>query len=370
MVQRLAQHFAFANERNRQKFATPPASKAEANAGPLCDDFPAGLGFASRAPGGRRHCRESRKHAGTLRPHDHVSSACARFILDSAMLGAPAVKLTFVTATLVGVAGILPARAQDASAWQKEAHSATRLLAGTAAKTADGAVLRAGIEIRLDSGWRTYWRYPGDSGAPPTFDFAGSDNVKSAQVEFPAPERFPDGAGGNSIGYRDDVILPLRIVPADATRPAALHVKINYEACGTMCVPAQATLDLVLGSQGAEEATVEKAEQLVPKRAALGPIADHALAILSVHREPGAPHERVEVEVAAPAGAPVELFVEGPTPEWALPLPEPAGPTNGPTRRFAFELDGLPPGAQAKGAALTLTAVSGSDAIEVPNHLD
>jgi DsbC/DsbD-like thiol-disulfide interchange protein len=286
------------------------------------------------------------------------------------MLSVSPTRLTIMTAAALGLAGVLPARAQDASAWQKEAHAATRLLAGTAFKTADVTALRAGIEITLDSGWKTYWRYPGDSGVPPSFDFTGSDNVKSAQVEFPAPERFSDEAGGNSIGYMGDVILPLRVVPADADRPVALHVKVNYAACGTLCVPTQATLDLTLTGHGADEARLEKAEQQVPKRVALGASGGNALAILSVHREPGVPHERVDVEVAAPAGAPVALFAEGPTPEWALPVPEPAGSAKGPTRRFTFELDGLPSGAQAKGATLTLTAVSGDNAIEVPDHLD
>ncbi len=285
------------------------------------------------------------------------------------MLGAPATTLAIVTAAIVSL-GAMPARAQDASPWQKEAHAATRLLAGAAHKTDAATVLRAGIEIRLDSGWRTYWRYPGDSGAPPTFDFAGSQNVQSAQVEFPAPERFPDGAGGQSIGYAGDVILPVRVIPADATRPVALHVKIDYEACGTLCVPTKAALDLMLTGQSVDETALQRAEQRVPKRAALGAGAGSTLAILSVHREQGAAHERVTVDVAAPPGATVELFAEGPTPEWALPLPEPIGPAQGPTRQFTFDLDGLPPGAQAKGATLTLTAVSGEDAIEVPDHLD
>lgn len=39
-------------------------------------------------------------------------------------------------------------------------------------------------------------------------------------------------------------------------------------------------------------------------------------------------------------------------------------------RRFAFKLEGLPPGAQARGAPLTLTAVSPDDAIEVVAHID
>jgi hypothetical protein len=81
----------------------------------------------------------------------------------------------------------------------------------------------------------------------------------------------------------------------------------------------------------------------------------------------------VIVDVAAPEGVPVELFAEGPTAEWALPLPQPAGPApNGApgTRRFTFDLDGLPTGAKAQGALLTFTAVSASEAVEVQARLD
>lgn len=293
------------------------------------------------------------------------------FILDSAMFAACPPRLTIVTLAVVGFGAVLPARAQDASAWQKEAHAAARLLAGTVVSASGAKFLHAGIEIRLDVGWKTYWRYPGDTGAPPTFDFAGSENLKSARVEFPAPERFADGAGGNSIGYMGDIVLPLRVTPVDAARPVALRVKLNYAACGTLCVPAQADLDLTLSGNGAEEAKLEEAEQRVPKRTALGPAASgNALAILSVHREPASPHERVVVEVAAPAGAPVELFAEGPNSDWALPLPQSEGSAAGAIRHFSFDLDGLPPGAQAKGAMLTLTAISSDTAIEVPDHLD
>jgi DsbC/DsbD-like thiol-disulfide interchange protein len=230
--------------------------------------------------------------------------------------------------------------------------------------------VRAGIEIPLDPGWKTYWRYPGDTGVPPTIEFAGSNNVKSATVLWPAPERFPDGAGGHSIGYVDEIILPLRVAPADLARVSALNVQLKYAICGTLCVPAAAKLDLALSGKGGDEGILEKAEQRVPKRVAPGPNSGNALAILSVHREPGGAHDRVVVEMAAPAGVPVDLFAEGPTLDWALPLPELAGPDNGATRRFTFDLDGLPAGAEAKGATLTLTAVAGDDAIEVPVHLD
>jgi hypothetical protein len=74
--------------------------------------------------------------------------------------------------------------------------------------------------------------------------------------------------------------------------------------------------------------------------------------------------------VTAPAGTKVALFAEGPTPDWALPLPD-QQPTTKPGRReFAFALDGLPPDAKSHGAELTLTLASPARAIVVKTHLD
>jgi DsbC/DsbD-like thiol-disulfide interchange protein len=276
-------------------------------------------------------------------------------------------RLTIVATALICLGGNTIAHAQDASAWDKETHAAARLIAGSITKTTDATFLRAGVEIRLDPGWKTYWREPGDSGVPPTLDFAGSENVASVTVLWPAPERFPDGAGGNSIGYMGHLILPLRVAPKDAAKPSSVHLKLAYAICGNLCVPAEANLALTLSGDGAEDVALEKGELRVPRRVALGEGKD--LSIRAVRREPGGEHERVTVDVAAANGAKVDLFVEGPTPEWALPLPEPSG-TNGDLQRFTFDLDGLPPGAHAEGAMLTFTVVSGDDAIEVPVHLD
>jgi DsbC/DsbD-like thiol-disulfide interchange protein len=287
------------------------------------------------------------------------------------MLNAAIRRLTIMAAPLIGmplcVLGASTAHAQDVSAWDKENHAEARLIAGSMMKTADTSFLRAGLEIRLDPGWKTYWRQPGDSGVPPTFDFGGSENVDSVKILWPAPERFPDGAGGNSIGYVGRIVLPLRIAPKDATKPSSVHLKLGYAICGNLCVPAEANLELGLTGDGAEEAAIEKADLRVPRQVALG--GGQGLSIRAVHREAGGEHDRVTVELAAPKDTPVELFVEGPTSEWSLPIPEPSG-NAGDLRRFTFDLDGMPPGAQGQGVTLTFTAVSNDDAIEVPVHLD
>jgi DsbC/DsbD-like thiol-disulfide interchange protein len=276
-----------------------------------------------------------------------------------------------VVAAIAGCVGLVGAvgavRAADASSWDGDARSAARLVAGNAAA---GDVLRAGIELRLAAGWKTYWRYPGDSGVPPVFDFSKSENVKSVAVAWPAPHRFTDD-GGATIGYKTGVLLPLRVVPENPQRPVRLRLTIDYAVCERLCVPAKGSAQLELGrAPSPHDAALAAAQARVPVPSELG--ASGPLAIRSVRREAGSPHARVIVEVAAPASAPLDLFVEGPTEEWALPLPD---PVNGapPLHRFAFELDGLPPGADADaatGARLRFTLVSGEQAIEVTAPLE
>src|SRR6187455_2199176 len=97
-------------------------------------------------------------------------------------------------------------RAEDSSPWQRDGHSAVRLLAGSRS----GAVLLGGVAFQLEPGWKTFWRTPGDSGVPPRFDFSRSDNVDAVTVLWPAPSKFPDGAGGHALGYKEQIVLPLR----------------------------------------------------------------------------------------------------------------------------------------------------------------
>ena len=276
-----------------------------------------------------------------------------------------------VSIALICLAGTQVVRAQEASSWETVPNGVARLIAGETHKSNDGVRLRAGVEIQLDPGWHTHWRYPGDSGVPPTFDFAGSENIKSVTVLWPAPERFADAAGGYSIGYFGDVVFPLRITALDMAKPSSLHLKLGYAVCGKLCIPAEADLKLSLsGQKSAEEPILVAAEKRVPRRVPLG--AGTGLSVRSVSRERGGEHDRVVVEVVAPGGIPVDFLVEGPASDWTLPLPQPivSAPSNASElRRFTFDLDGLPSGANTNDVTLILTAVSRDDAIEVSTAL-
>jgi DsbC/DsbD-like thiol-disulfide interchange protein len=260
-----------------------------------------------------------------------------------------------------------PAAAAGASPWDGNERAAVRLIAARPSQSAPAGALRAGIEIRLGTGWKTYWRYAGDSGVPPRFRFDRSENVADVSVSFPAPHGLND-EGGESIGYKDDVILPLRVVPRDAGKPVLLRLDLDYAICSNVCIPVTAKAELPLPGDRSEDAALAASEARVPKPVALGE--GDTLSIRAIRREDGGTRPRILVDVAAPPGTKLELFAEGPTSDWALPIPAPVADAPPGLRRFAFDLDGIPPGASPKGATLRLTAVTEDAAIEVTTRLD
>src|ERR1700728_4334267 len=254
-------------------------------------------------------------------------------------------------------------RAQDASPWLRDGHSAVRLLAGSRS----GAVLHGGIAFQLQPGWKTYWRTPGDSGVPPRFDFSKSDNIEAVTILWPAPTKFDDGAGGHSLGYHDQIVLPLRIVAKNADKPVTLRAAVNYAVCAKLCIPVEANAELPFTSVAStEDSALFAALDTVPKPANVGD--PNPLTIRDVKREG---KSAVLVDVVAPSEAGnINLFVEGPTPDWALPVPELLEHSPPGVKRFKFELEGLPPDTNPEGAALKLTLVSGERSYEFNINLE
>jgi DsbC/DsbD-like thiol-disulfide interchange protein len=275
-------------------------------------------------------------------------------------------KRFFLAAAACAVVVALGASAQAAgeSPWVEDSHSALRLIAGNNAGGA--ASLRAGIQLKLQPGWHTYWRYPGDSGVPPRFSFPGSDNVAAVKVLYPAPHAYSDEAGA-TIGYKDGVIFPVQVTARDKAKPVTLHLKAEYAVCDKLCVPVEAKAELALSdATAASDALLAAAEARVPKPVAAAAVGLKAHIASDDRRKP-----LVFVDLQAPTGKPVQMFVEGPTPEWALPIPRPAPGAPAGHQYFGFELDGLPPGVSPKGPfELTFTIVGDGAPVEVKTHLD
>jgi DsbC/DsbD-like thiol-disulfide interchange protein len=130
----------------------------------------------------------------------------------------------------------------SSSPWVEMQGGRVRLVTAGAADAAGR--LQGALEIELKPGWKTYWRDPGDAGVPPTIDIAASQNVISASLDFPAPERHHDG-DFSWAGYAQSVVLPVAFELADANKPAVVSAQVFLGVCETICVPvgAQFTID-------------------------------------------------------------------------------------------------------------------------------
>jgi DsbC/DsbD-like thiol-disulfide interchange protein len=116
----------------------------------------------------------------------------------------------------------------------------------------------AAVSLELAPGWKTYWRSPGDAGIPPSFDWSASRNVQKVRIHWPAPSVFQSN-GLQTIGYHDQLVLPVEVTPIDPTQPVTLSVDVDLGVCDTICIPASVSMTTDLVAPGASDASIRRA---------------------------------------------------------------------------------------------------------------
>lgn len=167
----------------------------------------------------------------------------------------------------------------------------------------------AALRITLDDGWKTYWRAPGDTGIPPSFDLGASENLAGIALHWPSPEiSYQNGV--RSLGFSGQLILPIEVTPArdGAVRLAGV---VQIGVCEDVCLPVTFDFDAVLPNGGTQSAAIATALMEAPVSARdadlrsatcrIKPIDGGAevTAVLTLPRT--APQEIVVVETADPS---------------------------------------------------------------------
>ncbi|WP_420023318.1 protein-disulfide reductase DsbD domain-containing protein [Cereibacter azotoformans] len=122
----------------------------------------------------------------------------------------------------------------------------------------------AALRLRLAPEWKTYWRSPGEAGIPPEFDWSGSENVARVHMHWPVPSVF-NLNGMQTIGYRDELVLPFEIETRDPTRPVHLKARVDLGVCRDICVPAEFELQAELPPAGAPDSVISTAMRSRPE---------------------------------------------------------------------------------------------------------
>ena len=141
-----------------------------------------------------------------------------------------------------------------------------------------GQPLRVGLRLRMAKGWYTYWRNPGDAGAPPELTFTLPDGATASPIAWPTPSRHRTGPV-MSYGYEGEVVLPVTLafpttLPADPARadPIVIQVHASWLVCERICVPEDGDFTLTLPSNptpipAAEAALFAAADAATPRPA-------------------------------------------------------------------------------------------------------
>ena len=249
-----------------------------------------------------------------------------------------------------------------ASQWWTNEQGAVRLIAESDA-VGDSGTLRLGIHFRMNDNWKIYWRSPGDAGFPPQPDWSGSENLDRATLSWPAPARF-SVVGLETLGYSDEVVLPVDATLVESGRPLVLRAKIPYLTCDDVCIPYVADLGLRL-PQGAVNWSVETA--LIERFAARVPRSGPGLPIrvASVAAVGGDVTRALEVSIAAdaPLSRP-DIYIEGPE-GWAFGAPEYRIGPDGKTAFARIAAHAPPKGdGSLAGREMRFTVVDGARASE------
>src|SRR5579862_5631242 len=132
-----------------------------------------------------------------------------------------------------------------ASAAQAAHTQAQLVLANTTARPGDTVL--AGVHLKMESGWHTYWKNPGDAGMATKIKWQLPPGVTAGETEWPLPQKLPPEEV-TTYGYDDEVILLVPLKLAADLKPGSLDLKakVSWLECKEQCIPASATVQATL----------------------------------------------------------------------------------------------------------------------------
>ena len=137
------------------------------------------------------------------------------------------------------------------SAWAaRAAHTQVELLLPTDAKAGDTVLV--GVQLKMESGWHTYWKNPGEAGQATEIKWQLPPGVTAGETAWPMPHKIPPPEVV-TYGYEDEVVLlaPLKLAANLPAGPLHLQAKVSWLECKESCLPADTEVEATLNLGGA-----------------------------------------------------------------------------------------------------------------------
>lgn len=122
-----------------------------------------------------------------------------------------------------------------------------------------------GIKFKLESGWKTYWKNPGDAGEPLRVNWEDETNKSKLELLFPFPEEFVEKEV-TTIGYDDELVFPVKITNNNFQKINEIVI-LDYLLCREVCIPFSEKKKINLDfSQVVHSDSFYRSLKMVPKK--------------------------------------------------------------------------------------------------------
>jgi thiol:disulfide interchange protein DsbD len=167
-----------------------------------------------------------------------------------------ALGLALASASLGVVGGTASGAARHATA--QSANGASRHTSVTLLPEVEsiepGRPFWMGVLLKMEPGWHTYWKNPGDSGLQTRIRWQLPQGFEAGEIQWPTPARFAL-EGIVNYGYDREVLLLTRLQP-----PASLGTgttvrvagRVDWLECKEACLPGKAELSVALPVRAGE----------------------------------------------------------------------------------------------------------------------
>lgn len=145
-----------------------------------------------------------------------------------------------------------------------------------------GDTVWAGVHLKMQPKWHTYWLNPGESGMATAVEWELPTGVGAGALRWPLPETYESG-GMTTYVYHDETVLmsPLTIGTDVAPGPLTISARVTWLECMEACVTGEAQIhaELTVGSASKASEASGWLESWLPRL----PRSDPALKVVATY---------------------------------------------------------------------------------------
>ena len=119
------------------------------------------------------------------------------------------------------------------------------------------------VKFDLEKNWHTYWKNPGDSGEPASFEWDLPEGFEISEAMWPTPELIPYPPL-TTFGYTDQLELLFKLLlPEGVKENSVIAVSSKWLVCADVCIPQEGSVSFDLFK--ANQTYPSQIEQLLSK---------------------------------------------------------------------------------------------------------